>query len=543
MSFYTISLLFTAIASLSLALFVYQQGKDKAPNITLALFSVALSAWCFGQFMGETVSGKEAVLFWTRCNLGAAVLVPVLYLHFILAFIERVKVNRPLLFGAYVAAALFLLLDLTPLFVAGVAPRPGYRFYPVPGAAYPFFALYLLTLFSVGFMKLTAYLRRSLGDRRNQVKYVFIGSLIGFAGGATAFFPVFNINLPVVSQFALPLYIAIAVYAIVVHKLLDINVVIREGLSYSVLTVIFAGFYALMILAANRLFRGLAGLNEIMTILIVVFVSVAVFQPLKNLVQGLIDRLFYRGEYFYQQKIADLSAENLKLYRELLQADKLAALGTIAAGMAHEIKNPLASIKGLTQVLPENLDDKEFISKYTEIVPRQLDRINRIVEDLLDFGQPKQLSMAEVSASKLLEDVLRLVDNQCRKAEIEVVKEFAPVPAILADGEKLSQAFINIVLNAIQAMAGGGTLKLKIKNAKVKNDEFIIIEVSDTGAGIQPERLPKIFDPFYTTKEKGTGMGLAVTYRIIKEHGGTIEVESAAGKGTIFKLCLPIKQK
>jgi signal transduction histidine kinase len=532
-------LLFTAAASLALGIFVFLQGPRKLPNSALSLFSASMATWCFGQFMGGVMGGKEAVLFWTRINIAGAVLIPVFYLHFVIAYIERVKENLRILFAAFFLAGLFLLLDFTPLFVADVAPRFAFRFYPVPGIVYPFFALYLAALFGLGFSKLAAFLKQSEGAKNNQAKYVFFASLIGFLGGVTAFFPVFNVDFPVLSNYSLPLYLAITVYAIAKHKLLDINLVMREGLVYSLLTFLFAGFYALSILLANRFFQDITRRNEYLTVFIVVFISVLVFQPLREIIQQWVDRLFFKGKYYYQKAISDLSAENVKLYHGLLQADKLAALGTIAAGMAHEIKNPLASIKGLTQVLPENLEDMEFIRKYSEIVPRQLDRINRIVEDLLTFGQPKDLSMQNVEIADILEEVLRLVENQCLKAEIKIEREYAKVPPILADAEKLSQAFMNVILNAVQAMPSGGVLKCRVKSTPGN----VVVEIGDSGGGIPEERLPNIFDPFYTTKDKGSGMGLAVAYRIVREHAGEISVESEVGKGTVFKLCLPIEPK
>src|SRR3989344_2027245 len=161
MSFYSGSLLFPAAASALLGIFVCLQGRRKLPNITLALLAVSIGAWCFGQFMGEMTGAKEAVLFWTRANLAAAVLIPVFYLHFVLAFTKREA--GKFLPAAYAAAALLLLSDLTPWFVADVAPRAGYRYYPVPGMVYPLFALYLLLFFGAAFLRLLSFLRRGEG--------------------------------------------------------------------------------------------------------------------------------------------------------------------------------------------------------------------------------------------------------------------------------------------------------------------------------------------------------------------------------------------
>ncbi len=230
-----------------------------------------------------------------------------------------------------------------------------------------------------------------------------------------------------------------------------------------------------------------------------------------------------------------LHKEILERERELARADKLAALGTVAAGMAHEIKNPLSVIKGMTQVLQENLKDENFTEKFSQIIPRQLDRINNIVENLLRFGKKHELKISDLNINQVLKETLLLVKEQCKKKNIKIIEEYEELPAIAGDPEQLSQAFLNLALNAIQAIAENGELKLKTK--KLKNDE-IFIEISDTGIGIPEESLGKIFDPFFTTKEKGAGLGLAVTYRIIKEHRGEIRVKSEVGRGTTFMITI-----
>ncbi|MFH1683413.1 MAG: ATP-binding protein, partial [Candidatus Margulisiibacteriota bacterium] len=254
----------------------------------------------------------------------------------------------------------------------------------------------------------------------------------------------------------------------------------------------------------------------------------------------IVDRLFFMGEYRYQKTINDLSVDNQKLFLSLLRADKLASLGTLSAGMAHEIKNPLAAIKGMTQVLDENLDDPEFIKKYEEVVSRQIDRINSTVEKLLRFGQPQGLSISKFNLDRIIDEVLSLFENQCQKKKIVVDKKNEVLPEIEGDAEQLSQVFTNLILNAIQAMPEGGTLFI---SSRLQGAGAVYIEVSDTGVGIPADEIDKIFDPFYSTKEDGTGMGLAVAYRSVKEHGGDIQVESSFGKGTKFRVWLPIKPK
>lgn len=540
MSFYSGSLLFTSLASLVLGIFVYLKGREKLPNVILALFSVAMALWCFGQFMGEVSDSKELVLFWTREGIAGAIFLSVFFLHFVLSLIGRVTAEKKLLLFVYFSGVIFLLLDFTPFFVKDVVPALGFRYYPAPGIVYPFFALFIVACFCYGFWRLFQAYQVAIGARRNQFLYVLLASLIGFLGGITAFFPIWGINFPVLSHFSLPLYVLITIYAILKHKLLDISVIVREGLVYSALTVLFAGFYVLVILVANYFFSSYVRFNPILAVFLVVFASVLVFQPIRDRVQNIVDRLFFMGEYRYQKTINDLSVENKKLFYSLLRADKLASLGTLSAGMAHEIKNPLASLKAMTQVLDENIEDKDFIKKYQGVVERQIDRINGIVEKLLKFGQPQQLEVNEFDLNQVIEETLNLFDNQCQKTNIEIKKQMAQLPKINGDAEQIAQVFTNLILNAIQAMPQGGILTIK---TSAKDSDLLAIEISDTGIGIPHDKIDKIFDPFYSTKEKGTGMGLAVAYRSVKEHQGDIQVESAPGKGTKFSIWLPIRPK
>jgi signal transduction histidine kinase len=540
MNFYSGSLLATSIGSLVLGGFVFFKGKNKLPNITLGLFSLSMALWCFGQFMGEMGETRGVVLFWTREGLAGAIFIPVFFLHFILALTDRAGREAKLLYFVYGLGFLFLALDLTPLFVAGVEPILGFRYYPQAGIVYLFFAPFILFSFAYAFVRLFLSYRDAFGAKKNQLLYVLVAALIGFSGGITTFFPVWGIDFPVISHLTLPLYVLITIYAILKHRLLDISVIVREGLIYSTLTALFAGFYVLAVLVANYYLSQFVQFNPILAIFLVVFVSVLFFQPLRDRVQKVVDQIFFRGEYQYLKTINDLSVENRQLFQSLLRADKLASLGTLSAGMAHEIKNPLASIKGMTQVLDENLDDKEFINKYQDVLVRQIDRINNLIEKMLKLGQSQGLSLRKFQLKQVIDDVLSLLENQYRKKNIKVDLRLSDLPEIEGDLEQLSQVFMNLFLNAIQAMDEGGALTIK---ARLQGPTSINVEVSDTGIGIPAEKLDRIFDPFFSLKERGSGMGLAVVYRIIKEHKGEINVESELGKGTKFTLWLSIKAK
>lgn len=202
---------------------------------------------------------------------------------------------------------------------------------------------------------------------------------------------------------------------------------------------------------------------------------------------------------------------------------------------------------------------RNFRKKFSTVVPQEIDKINKIAESLLRFGRPHKPEPTAINMNEILEEILALFDNEARKHNVRVTTKLAELPKVTADAGQLSQAFVNIILNAIQAMPNGGELtvktdfgeiiKLSPSGSEADEEEakpvpVVFVEITDTGVGIAEENLKKIFDPFFTTKEVGgTGMGLPITLRIIEDHHGTIRVKSQAGKGTTFLVTLPQTQE
>jgi len=237
------------------------------------------------------------------------------------------------------------------------------------------------------------------------------------------------------------------------------------------------------------------------------------------------------------------------LEEDLKRTDRLALMGTLAAGLAHEIRNPLGGIKGAAQLLRRSDDGNPEIKELSDIMIREVDRVNKLIEQLLDLSRPADLDLAPVNIHEILEYVLRLEDQTVEAKKIFINKRFDPsLPPIQGDRAQLTQVFLNLVKNAFQAMLHSGTLTVvtrlgtdfRIRGQGAGSNRFIWVDITDEGAGIRDEDLPQIFSPFFTTKTGGTGLGLAICYRIIKEHGGTIRVESAEGKGSTFKVSLMV---
>ena len=244
--------------------------------------------------------------------------------------------------------------------------------------------------------------------------------------------------------------------------------------------------------------------------------------------------------------IMDDITARVELEAQLSQADKLSSIGLLAAGVAHEVNTPLAVISSYTQMLAKQLQSDSQKSGLLEKITRQTFRASEIVNNLLNFSRTSGSEIADVDVNKVIADTLALLEHQFKVAKVEVQSELTPgLSAIQGNQGRLQQVFLNLFLNAKDAMPGGG--KLRVATA---NGDSVSVSVSDTGTGIAPENIQRIYDPFFTTKTspregqaRGTGLGLSVTYGIIQEHAGKIRVESNPGTGTTFTLDFPLSKK
>jgi PAS domain S-box-containing protein len=231
-----------------------------------------------------------------------------------------------------------------------------------------------------------------------------------------------------------------------------------------------------------------------------------------------------------------------ELERQLVQADKLSSIGLLAAGVAHEVNTPLAVISTYAQLLAKQISGDEQKSKLLDKIAKQTFRASEIVNSLLSFSRVAPTEFVEVDVNRVIQDTLGLVEHQLQKSAIQVTLNLEPaLPPVKGNAGKLQQVFLNLLLNARDAMESGGTLAI----ASRSEDGFARIDVTDSGLGISAEHLARIYDPFFTTKaaRKGTGLGLAVTYGIVREHGGNIEVDSRPGAGSRFQVELPLARK
>ncbi len=252
-----------------------------------------------------------------------------------------------------------------------------------------------------------------------------------------------------------------------------------------------------------------------------------------------------------QARILQEAETKLELERSLRQSEKLATVGQLASGLAHEVGTPLNIIYGRTDLIKKRLEDRGDLQKNLDVILQQTDRITRILQQLLGFVRKKKPEQKPLNICILLETTLDLLDHQLWKQKVEVIKDFrADLPPVLGDSDQLQQVFLNLLLNAIQSMPKGGRIRLSALPRRpskegVEGNQRLYLEVcvEDTGVGMEREVLEQIFSPFFTTKDTGTGLGLMVTQGIIQDHEGWIDVESEIGKGSVFRVYLPFHQE
>jgi signal transduction histidine kinase len=344
-------------------------------------------------------------------------------------------------------------------------------------------------------------------------------------------------------QISVCLYALLVAYGIFYHRLLPIDIVLKRSIMYSLLAAIISLTYIFSVLISQQVFRQYFGYSS--TIIGSIIIAIA-FIPLKNRIQNFLDRFFLKATPL------EIAHQNEQLRKEITQSERMKSIAIFASGMAHEIKNPLTPIKTFSEQLPSRLDDKEFLLKFSRIINKEVDRIDSLVHDLLNFAKPNPPELKETDINQLIENTLAILNIETLRRKIYLSTSLIDkYNVIKIDPQQFKQALLNIFLNAIDAMPDGGTLGVNIttRSSEDLSDEStqsclqkksLIIEISDTGCGIDPKDLPYIFDPFFTKKDNGTGLGLAITHEIIQNHNGKIIVESQLGKGTSFRIELPL---
>ena len=529
-----ILLLITSFIGVFLGSLVLSKDPRNKKNQTFFILCILISAWYFSLPIMLTTTNVDVYNLFMKIGLVGINFVAVPYILFIFDLLKIKNNKLILLIFAVSVFNLYLLLNNRLTFTHYFSGKLYYSWgiYPKAGLGEIVNAVVTcsgITACIICLLTRIQKVKRSVSPLEfTRFKYIATALTI-FGFGAIDYLPKFGIDIYPIGFLFFLIFAGIISYSIIKHNLMDINIVVRRGLVYSILATLITIIYFTIVFLAENLFRGLIGYKSIPLTLMNVAIFIMLFQPLKNRVQTFVDRFFFKRT---QEEVA---SENERLMEELHRSEKLKAVGTLAAGMAHEIKNPLSAIKTFTEYLPEKYNDPSFRDKFNRIVGGEVEKINAIVSQLLNFAKPKSLNLKNIEMHSLLDDTLNLLNNNLIRGKINVEKNYAPYPLnILADSVQLKQVLLNLFLNAIDAMPKGGKLIISTN----KEDNMTQIVIQDTGCGIPAKHIPRLFDPFFTTKEDSTGLGLANVHSTIKKHNGSIVVESQVGKGTKFTIKL-----
>ncbi len=526
MNLYAISALVNFLTSLGLAGVVLRRNYRHPLNITFAMFAGSVAFWSFGYFFWQLSVEAGAALFWARFLMLGAILIPPTYLHLVLALTNRTKLYRFLLFGSYTLFAIFLSLNATPLFVREVAPVFLFPFWPVPGVMFHIFlALWSLYIVFTTYVLYASY-TRAVGSLRLQLKYVFLGMVVGFAGGSTNYFLWYGIPIPPIANIAVSFYVLTLGYAVLKYHLFSVKVIAAELFTY-----------LLWILLLARTLLSQTWQEQVING--VLFVAALIFGAL--LIRSVIREVEQRERI---EKLAlDLEAANERLQELDQLKSEFVSLAT------HQIRGPLTAIMGYASMMLQGdfgpLSDNLRASIQT--IFESSNSLTGIVQDFLDVSRIEQGRMKyEMTvfdlgrlARAVSEELLPNIEPKGLRVRLEIEDGLM----VYADAGKIRQVIENLIDNAVK-YTGQGTITI----TAAKKGEKALLSVRDTGVGIAQETLPHLFKKFSRASDaskanlKGTGLGLYVAKQLIEAQGGKIWAESEGeGKGATFSVELPLK--
>ena len=527
----------TSVTTLGLGLFVFWKNPSRNIHRSMALYCFSLAWWSGWECAALQLPTAEAAFQLMRVEYLGVVFMPTLLCTAVSFLVNLSRLDRKrLLVPLYICSVAFLFptaIYPTKDFLSMQGPVAYLPFWGLGGSRYWMFLVFFLGSTFIGHVIVLKRWYYATGQERVRLALFLIGSVAAYVGGCPEFALKYGIRLGWLNPFGLygvPLYIGLLAYAIIQYQFLDNRIVVRKSLVYSLLVRFLTVGYFGLIYGIERLFQTTFGYQSTWLSLAAFALMALVFQPLKIGIQRMVDRLFFRAPH------EELVKRMERLEREVREADKLKAISLLATGMAHEIKNPLASIKTFSEYLPRKYDDPSFREKFARIVTQELDKINVLVQQLLEFAKPRPLQRAPTRVSQLLDDTLALLDDQLVKRGIDVTRSYAPADHAAVDSNQMRQVFLNLLLNSLEAMERPGSITVET----IATNGHLEAVITDTGPGIDRKDLPHVFDPFHTTKPFGTGLGLSVAHRIVRDHGGRISIDSEPGLGTTVRVRLPL---
>jgi signal transduction histidine kinase len=531
---FALSTIVTAAAVLSFGLYALWKNPRGRLNQVWAAYNLVIGVWAVGQTIQVTTNDLHVADVVTRLFHGFGVFwfTPLLFhLIAVLAGVER-RYRRPVVLS-YLIALGWLSLSGTSLVFDVPRWRPGLGYYTTAGPLYSLFLAGWIGQVLVGQWMMRQCMRRTSDVKKwHQLNCLFWSSVFGYAGGICNYLPIYDVLIwpyTPYGTYAVAAYNTVAAYAVIRYQLLDIRVVIRRGVVYSGLIAWITALYLVTILVIERGFQSYFGYRSLVGSTIVALLVAVFFNPIRERLQAFVDRALLKATP------AELADQRERLLAEVRKTEQMKAVSALAAGLVHEIRNPLATIKTFTDHLLTRGADGEFRARFHRIVGAEVERISAITHRLLEFAKPAPPTLTLVDLVPLIDQTLEFLGNELVERQVQVVRRYDAHGIVRADSKQLKQVFLNLLLNSLQAVNGHGRVEISTRYV----DGQLEACFADNGCGIAPEHLVRLFEPFFTTKSTGAGLGLAVVRGIIEEHGGKIAVESRQGEGTLVRIVLP----
>jgi len=516
----------------ALIAFAILLSRIKQPvHLAFAGVSLIVALWTGANFLWSLQTTPAASLFWIQMSIYPVCLAHAVTFHFALLFTQTLARHRRALWTGYASGLVLLLINARNGFVASVRPKPPFALYPQASEWLGPFILIQVLYLALSLFVMARSIRPGEPPRKTRLHSAVFFMALGWTGAWTNWCYYYDgVPIPPVGNVAVLVSLLAAAYLIFKQDILELHLAAQKTVVYTLLTLCLTLIYTLFVILSERLFQRWIGYSSLVGSVLAGLTIAVAFNPLRERIITVVDR------FLFGTTLLELSTENQRMREELLQQDRLKAIATLAAGMAHEIKNPLTSIKVFAEYLPTRYDEPEFRHEFRQVVLDEVQRIDGILRQLLEFSKPQPPVLNPLPIVPVLEEILHLLGETLRTHGIEVATSYEADPVVLIDKHQIRQALLNIVLNSMQAMPNGGLLRVE---TSLESQQCLRLTIEDTGTGIEKHHLPHVFDPFFTTKEAGTGLGLSIVHAIIvKNHGGDIRLASDVGKGTVVQLRL-----
>ncbi len=511
-----------ALGAFAIGFFVFLQDRKAKANATFFLLTITVTIWSTAYYGWQIADNAVSALFWSRYLMAGAIFIPVVYIHFILAFLGKTKKNKNSLFLSYFIFFCFFLFNFTSYFVNRVEPALSFKYWPKPGYVFHLFlALWLAYAFYGTYLLLVAY-KRNKGIKKVQIRYLLGGIILGYVGGSINYFLWYGIPLPPIANFFIILQLLAIAFAILKYRLLNIKIIATEFLVGLISLILFINIFAYE-----------SGAELITNIVIFMITSIFGIRLIKSVLQ----------EIEIREKAQKLAFQLKEANKKLKKLDE--AKSEFISIASHQLRTPLSAVKGYAAMLLEEVKDPERKDALNKIFLSN-ERLIKLVNDLLNLSRIErgklQFNFKERQLADILDSVVAEFQMLAVKRGLKINYERVNLPLLKIDEDKLRQVFINIIDNAIKY-----TLKGKITVKTYLDEDSVTIAVRDTGVGMKQEDINSIYEKFQRGKTgidicpSGTGIGLYIAHKIVEAHNGRIWAESkGVNQGSTFYVKLPL---